>query len=187
MPRGRASVGSGKKTISMKSNFETTALAELPVLYRVARRMTLNASVAEDLVGQTLLQAASAWKSFDGNYPRSWMIQIMQNIFRKDRNKLSSRSVHVPLDEATCMTDDTWSDLDKRLLSSSIVEELDRIPDEYRLAVTLCDMEELSYEEAARALDIPIGTVRSRLFRGRNMLRARLAAVIDVAPRSQQI
>ena len=115
------------------------------------------------------------------------MIQIMQNIFRKDRNKLSSRSVHVPLDEATCMTDYTWSDLDKRLLSSSIVEELDRIPDEYRLAVTLCDMEELSYEEAARALDIPIGTVRSRLFRGRNMLRARLAAVIDVAPRSQQI
>jgi RNA polymerase sigma-70 factor (ECF subfamily) len=66
----------------MKSNFEATALAELPVLYRVARRMTLNASTAEDLVGQTLLQAATAWKSFDGNYPRSWMIRIMQNIYR---------------------------------------------------------------------------------------------------------
>lgn len=171
----------------MKSSFEVTALAELPVLYRVARRMTLDASSAEDLVSQTLLQSATAWKTFDGNYPRSWMIRIMQNIFRKDRNKLSSQSFHVQLDDSTTTAEDVWDEVDRRILTSSIVEELDRIPDEYRLAVTLCDMEELSYEEAAQALGVPIGTVRSRLFRGRHMLRERLAAMVEVSPRTHAI
>jgi RNA polymerase sigma factor (sigma-70 family) len=108
-------------------------------------------------------------------------------VYRKDRNRLSSQSVHVPLDDATNTGEDVWIALDNRLLSSSIVEELDRIPDEYRLAVTLCDMEELSYEEAAQALGVPVGTVRSRLFRGRHMLRERLTALVEVSPRCQPI
>ena len=115
------------------------------------------------------------------------MIRIMQNIFRKDRNKLSSQSVHVQLDDSTTTAEDVWVEVDRRILTSSIVEELDRIPDEYRLAVTLCDMEELSYEEAAQALGVPIGTVRSRLFRGRHMLRERFASMVEVSPRTQAI
>ena len=90
----------------------------------------------------------------------------------------------MPLEESTLPDQDIWDDLNQRLLASSIVEELDRIPDEYRLAVTLCDMEELSYEEAAEALGIPLGTVRSRLFRGRHMLRERLSSMMDSAPPS---
>jgi RNA polymerase sigma-70 factor (ECF subfamily) len=168
----------------MKARFEAVARAELPVLYRVARRMCLNPSTAEDLVGQTLLHAAAAWGSFDGRFPRSWMIRIMQNIFRKERSTLSAQSTHLPLEESTLPDQDIWDDLNQRLLASSIVEELDRIPDEYRLAVTLCDMEELSYEEAAEALGIPLGTVRSRLFRGRHMLRERLSSMMDSAPPS---
>src|SRR5208283_2365169 len=91
----------------------------------------------------------------------------------------SSQAIHVPLEESSATTGDVWHDLDTHRISTSIVEELDRIPQEYRLAVTLCDMEELSYEEAAAAMDVPIGTVRSRLYRGRQILRERLAAMIE--------
>lgn len=160
---------------SKKPSFESTGQTELPLLYRVAKRMTLNATTAEDLVGQTLLQAAAAWDCFDGHYPRSWMIRIMQNIYRKERGKVASSFRHVPIDEANQEGSDDRSNLEKRLLTLSIVEELDRIPNEYRLAITLCDMEEMSYEEASQALGVPVGTIRSRLFRGREMLRARLS------------
>lgn len=161
--------------LNAMSGFETAALAELPVLYRVARRMTFNAATAEDLVGQTLLKAASGWSTFDGRYVRSWMIRIMQNVYSKEMSKLSSQAVQVPLEETTATTGDSWDEIESRIVSASIIEELDRIPEEYRLAVTLCDMEELSYEEAATAMGVPVGTVRSRLFRGRDMLRKRLA------------
>jgi RNA polymerase sigma-70 factor (ECF subfamily) len=165
--------------LSSMTGFETAALAELPVLYRVAKRMTLNATTAEDLVSQTLLRAATGWAGFDGRHPRSWLIRIMQNVHSKEMSKLSAQSIQVALEETAVTTSDVWHDLDTRLLSTSIVEELDRIPEEYRLAVTLCDMEELSYEEAALAMDVPIGTVRSRLYRGRQILRERLAAMVD--------
>jgi RNA polymerase sigma-70 factor (ECF subfamily) len=157
-----------------KSSFEAAARQELPVLYRVARRITLNAEAAEDLVGQTLLNAAAGWYRFDGGYVRSWLIQIMRNAHRKEAGKLAARMVTVPLDEADPSPETIWQELDNRMLSSRIIAELDRLPEEFRLAVTLCDMEELSYEQAAQAMEVPIGTVRSRLFRGRRMLRDRL-------------
>jgi RNA polymerase sigma-70 factor (ECF subfamily) len=104
--------------------FEAAALAELPVLYRVAKRMTLNSDAAEDLVSQTLLRAAAGWASFDGRYARSWLIRIMHNIYSKEMNKLGAQLVQVPLDETTATTGDVWKDLDARLLSRSIIEEL---------------------------------------------------------------
>ncbi len=180
-PGGRPAPVAHEKPKSMLTampGFESVALAEMPVLYRVAKRMTLNATAAEDLVSQTLLKAASGWEGFDGRHARSWMIRIMHNVYSKEMSKLSSQSQQVPLEETTATTGNVWQDLDARLLSGSIVEELDRIPEEYRLAVTLCDMEELSYEEAAAAMDVPIGTVRSRLYRGRQMLRERLAGLV---------
>ena len=156
-------------------SFETAALEQLPVLYRVARRMTKNADTAEDLVGQTLLRAATGWATFDGRHTRSWLIRIMSNIYSKEMGKLSAQARHEPLEEGSALSGDVWHDLDCRLLSSSILDELENLPQEYRLAVTLCDMEELSYDEAAEAMSVPVGTVRSRLFRGRQMLRTRLA------------
>ena len=156
-------------------SFEKIALAELPVLYRVARRMTRDTAAAEDLVGQTLLKAAGAWSSFDGRYPRSWMIRIMQNARSREASKHAAQPTQVPLDEANAINNDVWHDLDIRMVSGSIIEELDNLPEEYRLAVTLCDMEELSYEEAAEAMSVPVGTVRSRLYRGRQQLRDRLS------------
>ncbi len=161
-----------------KAAFETVAEKELPVLYRVARRLTLDPSRAEDLVSQTLLDAARAWDAFDGRYPRSWLIKILQNNFRRDLRRASSQVETVSLEtpiEASC---EIWSELNWRAIGSRLMEELDKLPEEYRLAVTLCDVEELSYDEAAAAMNIPKGTVRSRLFRGRRLLRNRLASYV---------
>lgn len=163
--------------MASKPNFETVALAELPVLYRVARRMTHDSSAAEDLVGTTLMKAAAGWSAFDGRFPRSWMIRIMQNARSREASKQASQPLQVPIEDADSQPNDIWRDLDNRLLSGSIIQELDNLPEEYRLAVTLCDMEELSYDEAAEAMSVPVGTVRSRLYRGRQQLRDRLAVL----------
>jgi len=163
-----------------KAPFAEVAQAELPVLYRVARRLTLDPNRAEDLVGQTLLDAAKAWDAFDGQHPRSWLIKILQNNFRRELRRAGSRVETVAIEDSPEPSCEIWHNLNWRAIGSRLVEELDKLPAEYRLAVTLCDMEELSYEEAAIAMNIPKGTVRSRLFRGRRMLRSRLATFMEL-------
>ncbi len=159
--------------------FEDVARQELAVLYRVALRLTHSAEDAEDLVSQTLLNAHRAWGSFDGSYPRSWLIKILKNEFLTQRRKRGSAgnvsidSIEEPSDEGF------WEEVSWSAVGENILRELDRLPEEYRLAVALCDVEEMSYEEAALSLDIPVGTVRSRLFRGRRLLRARLVHMVE--------
>jgi RNA polymerase sigma-70 factor (ECF subfamily) len=75
--------------------------------------------------------------------------------------------------------DGFWEQVSWNAVGENILRELDKIPEEYRLAVALCDVEEMSYEEAAQALEVPVGTVRSRLFRGRRLLRAKLVHIMD--------
>lgn len=149
---------------------------ELEMLYRVARRMTLNDSDAEDIVSQTLLNAYKHWDDFDGRHARSWLIRILQNEWlyllrkRKVRSEVDIESTAEPADE------DFWKAIDVQLELKEIVNALDGLPEEYRVAVTLCDMEEMTYESAAEALGVPIGTIRSRVFRGRRILRHKLVA-----------
>jgi RNA polymerase sigma-70 factor, ECF subfamily len=156
--------------------FERLANAELDLLYRVARRLTRNDTDAEDVVSQALLKAARAWKTFDGRHPRSWLIKILKNEYLG--NLRTGKLMTTSLDDAEepCSEASVWRDLDARALGDEVIEQLDHLPEEYRLAVSLCDVEGLSYSEAAEALDVPVGTVRSRLFRGRRALRDKLAA-----------
>lgn len=79
------------------------------------------------------------------------------------------------------LADESWSAIDWGLCGPRLLAEVDRLPTEYRLAVVLCDIEQLSYEEAAEAMDVAIGTAKSRLFRGRRMLRTRLAGMMEGA------
>jgi RNA polymerase sigma-70 factor (ECF subfamily) len=159
--------------------FEQIALRELPVLYRVARRLTLDDSEAEDLVGQSLLLAAKAWNSFDGRFARSWLIRILKNEHLATRRRKASKP-EAALDDVDEPSDEGfWEEVSWRAVGSQVMAELDKLPAEYRMAVALCDVEQLSYEEAAAAMDVPIGTVRSRLFRGRKLLRAKLAHVVE--------
>ena len=156
------------------------ARAELATLYRVAVRLCGNSEDAEDLASQTILNAHRAWESFDGAYPRSWLIKILKNEFLAMRRKrggagnVSIGQIPEPSDEGF------WEEVSWNAVGDNILRELDKLPEEYRLAVSLCDVEEMSYEEAAVALEIPIGTVRSRLFRGRRLLRAKLAHIVEL-------
>jgi RNA polymerase sigma-70 factor, ECF subfamily len=161
-------------TTVSKPRFETVVETELAVLYRVAKLLTSNADDAEDIVGQTLYQAAKAWNAFDGSHPRSWLIQILRNEHLQLVRKRTGKQT-VPID-ATLepSVEGFWEKVDAALMSNRILEELAELPEEYRLAIGLCDVEEFSYDEAARIMGVPVGTVRSRLFRGRNLLRARL-------------
>lgn len=150
---------------------------ELEVLYRVARRMTGNDTDAEDIVSQTLLNAYKHWDDFDGRHARSWLIRILNNEWlwmlrkRKTRGETDFEGVSEPADE------NFWKAIEVQMEFKQVVQALDELPEEYRVAVTLCDMEELTYESAAEVLGVPIGTIRSRVFRGRRILRHKLVAL----------
>jgi len=163
--------------MTAKESFETAARRLLPTLYRVAKGFTGDASDAEDLVGQTLLSAAKGWNGFDGRYPRTWMVKIMRNQHIQNRERLANRPQTTAIDEGAELSDarDRWREVDARVVRDRVVEELRKLPDEYRLAVVLCDVEQLDYAQAAESLGVPIGTLRSRLHRGRHALRQRLA------------
>lgn len=160
-----------------KESAATVLERELEVLYRVARRMTLNDSDAEDIVSQTLLNAYKHWDEFDGTYARSWLIRILHNEWLYLLRKRRTRS-EVDLDTGGEPADENfWRAIDVQMEFKEVVKALDELPEEYRMAVTLCDLEEMNYETAANVLGVPIGTIRSRVFRGRRILRHKLVAL----------
>ena len=165
-------------------DFEKSIQPELSVLYRVARRMGGSAEQAEDLVQTTLIKAYQAWDRFDGRHLRSWLIRILRNEFLMT---VRSARPEVSLDEPEApevSQEPFWSDLAWKLQADQVMVALEALPETYRIVVQLCDVEQLSYEEAAEAMDCPVGTIRSRLFRARAMLRDRLAGVVSLTEES---
>ncbi len=157
-----------------KPEFGEVVERELEILFRIARQLTGNDADAEDLVGQTLYQATRAWDSFDGQFPRSWLIKILRN-----EHLASARSAHRRLtvsieDSMEPVESGFWQEIDWRLVGQDLMKILRMIPEEFRLVVSLCDIEEITREEAAIALAVPVGTINSRLHRGRKMLRAKI-------------
>lgn len=154
--------------------FEKAVLAEMPVLYRVARRLGSGAEEAEDLVQAAVFKAFQKWHQFDGRYLRSWLVRILRN------ERLAVLRVYQPDFEPDGLSDEAvveegfWSTVETRLEADRIIREMDYLSEPYRLAIQLCDVEQMTYEEAAEAMDVPVGTVRSRLFRARVELRRRL-------------
>ncbi|CAN5356578.1 RNA polymerase sigma factor [soil metagenome] len=149
---------------------------ELEVLLRVARGITGNDAVAEDMVSQAISIAFQKWDAFDGRHARSWLIQIVRNEWLQHLRKSGTRR-EVAVDLVAEPSDEGfWKAVDEKIEAQNILSELDALGEDYRLAILLCDVEQLSYDEAAQSLSIPLGTLQSRLFRGRKMLRARLVA-----------
>lgn len=155
--------------------FEAEALPHLRSLYGTAYRMTRNAHDAEDLVQETFLRA---YRAFDGFTPgsniRAWLYTILHRVrtdaFRRSRR--SPQTVEMAHDgPAVPPPQDALAqggeDLERALAS---------LPDVFRNAVVLRDVEDMSYQEIARILDVPIGTVMSRIHRGRALLRTALGA-----------
>lgn len=161
-----------------RSQFEKDVDPHMPMLYRVARRLAANHEEAEDLVSQTILKAYKGYASFDGTHLRSWLIRILRNEAGLLRRSAAAR-VELVFEEQEALADnDTWQEVHWRASYDRILEEISRLPEEYRIAIQLCDIEELSYEEAAAAAEVPLGTIRSRLFRARRLVRGKLGSLV---------
>lgn len=168
-------------------DFEREALAQLSALLAVGARLTKNASEAEDLVQDTFVKAMRARQQFEpGTNMRAWLLRILTNTFinRYRRGGLERSVIEGP--DADPLADgwigsatlEAMRDPESRalrpMLEAEINRALDNIPDEFRLAVVLADVEELSYREIADIMGCPIGTVMSRLHRGRRLLKTHL-------------
>src|SRR5215475_13613824 len=169
------------------SEFEREAMSHLSTLLAVGSRLTRSSSEAEDLVQDTLLKAIRAREHFTpGSNMRAWLLRILTNTFiNKYRRGELERSVldgpdADPLADGWigASTMEAMRDPESRamraLLEKEIVAALDELPEEFRLAVVLSDVEELSYKEISEIMGCPIGTVMSRLHRGRRLLKRRL-------------
>jgi RNA polymerase sigma-70 factor (ECF subfamily) len=168
------------------AEFEREALPWMEDVYRFARSMTHDEADADDLVQETYLRAYRAWHTFEkGSDCRRWLFTICRNVFLRTRER-EARQVDTGGDDAVLETlaavrevsslaggnaDAIFSRLD---LVPAIRHALDDLPEVFRSAVVLVDVEGQSYDEAAVVLGVPIGTVRSRLFRGRRILQRSL-------------
>jgi RNA polymerase sigma-70 factor, ECF subfamily len=160
-------------------SFETLAMPMFNALYNFAHWLTHNREEAEDLVQEAYLKALKGFASFQqGTNFRAWMYRIVRNTFLTSRSGLSVKMT-MPLDreeDAVGPPSDTpeavlLARADQQMVQSA----LERLPVQFREVILLCDVEEMSYQEIAEIVGIPIGTVMSRLSRARKSMRELLA------------
>jgi RNA polymerase sigma-70 factor (ECF subfamily) len=166
--------------------FEEEALELADQVYRVARRLVSTKEEAEDLVQETYARAFRSWRSYTpGTNLRAWIFRILTNL-NIDRGRRKQRTPDMqPMEEgdyylynrleASGGENEDEARVVERLSQDSIVDALSAVPHNYRDAVVLVDIGDFSYADAAQILDVPIGTVMSRLHRGRRILKQELA------------
>lgn len=173
-----------------QSRFEAEALPLLDQLYGGALRMTRNPTDAEDLVQETYMKAFQAFDSFkEGTNLKAWLYRIMTNTYINHYRKVQRQPVQTSAEDMTDYQLLASSSHDSTGLESAEVEALKLLPDsqisnalndlseDYRMVVYYADVQGLAYKEIASILDIPLGTVMSRLHRGRKKLREALKGV----------
>jgi RNA polymerase sigma-70 factor, ECF subfamily len=172
--------------------FEELAMPLFDSLYNFARWLAQNSSDAEDLVQETYLKALRSFASFQyGTNFRAWMFQILRNTFLSSRTKLDRRMT-VAMDseedgpELAVDTKTPETILMNRSNSQLVQRAIDDLPVHYRETLLLCEVEEMSYQEIAEVLSIPIGTVMSRLARARKAVRESLLSAPGV-PLSREL
>lgn len=164
--------------------FEAEALPHLDRLFRLAMWFEKDRDEAEDLVQETLKEALASFHRFKaGTNCRAWLVSILQHV-RSNRQRAKSRSPFIsdPEERATSTVPFT-PPIPQELTDEDVLAALGRLPAPYQEVIVLCDVEELSYKEIAEALSVPVGTVMSRLHRGRALLRRELAAYSNVTRR----
>ena len=172
---------------SSKADFERIALPYLSHLYTAAFYLTKDKAEAEDLVQETYLRAFRFFDKFEpGTNAKAWLLSMLRNLFinRYRQKKAQPEMVDwEKIDQAYgLMVEQAQSREENnpehlffsQLMDHEVTEALKELPEEFRSAIILVDIEELNYEEAAKVLDCPVGTVRSRLSRGRRMLQVAL-------------
>lgn len=156
--------------------FNRFVVPELEVLYRTARSLTRNPTEAEDLVQDTLLRAFRAIDRFDGRYPRAWLLTILRNTHINRVRKKSPDLLHDP--DATFERSAEFADhhdpeqaLVDATFDAVVATALGNLSDDFRRVIELVDLQGLPYQEAANRLDVPVGTIMSRLHRARKRIR----------------
>jgi RNA polymerase sigma-70 factor (ECF subfamily) len=167
--------------------FEEEVLELADQVYRVARRLVPTREEAEDLVQDTYARAFRSWRSYTpGTNLRAWLMRILTNL-NIDRGRRQQRApdtrpmeegdyfLYNRLEESSGTEDEER--IVERLSQDAVVEALSSVPHDFRDVIVLVDIGDFSYAEAAQILDVPIGTVMSRLHRGRRILKSELAGV----------
>jgi RNA polymerase sigma-70 factor, ECF subfamily len=167
--------------------FEEEALEFADQVYRVARRLVGTREEAEELVQETYARAFRSWRSYTpGTNMRAWLLRILTNL-NTDRGRRIQRTPDLqPLEEGDYYLANKLAAAEgeqvldqervvERLSQNGVVDALASLPHDFRDVVVLVDLGEFSYAEAAQILDVPIGTVMSRLHRGRRILKQKLA------------
>jgi RNA polymerase sigma-70 factor (ECF subfamily) len=169
--------------------FEEEALALADQVYRVARHLAGSRDEADDLVQETYARAFRSWRSFQpGTNLRAWLLRILTNL-NIDRGRRSQRAPQIqPLEANDYFLYDKLAEAEggvadedrvvERLSQDDIVQALAAVPHDFRDVIVLVDLGDFSYQDAAQILDIPIGTVMSRLHRGRRILKRELAETV---------
>jgi RNA polymerase sigma-70 factor (ECF subfamily) len=168
-------------------HFEEEALELADQVYRVARRLVSTREEAEDLMQETYARAFRAWRSFQpGTNLRAWLLRILTNL-NIDRGRRQQRSpdfqpleegdyyLYNRLEESGRESNVDQERVDDRLSQDDVVQALSAVPHDFRDVIVLVDIGDFSYADAAQILEIPIGTVMSRLHRGRRILKRELA------------
>ncbi len=165
--------------------FELEAVPHMDILYNYALRMTSNVDDANDLVQETFLKAYRFWDKYEkGTNIRAWLFRIMKNSYINRYRKETKEPETVDYNDiqnfyhtiryASSDPNDLQEKIFGGLLEDDVARAIESLPEDFRTVVILCDIEGLSYEEISDFVHCPIGTVRSRLHRGRKMLRVKL-------------
>ncbi len=172
-----------------QAKFAEQAMEYMDQLYSAARRMTRNTADAEDLVQETYLRAYRGFGNFqEGTNLRAWLFRILTNAFINSYRSKQRKPQSVDLagvedlylhqrlggDTKAALGASAEDVLMETITESEIIDALESLPEEYRIAVLLADVEGFAYKEIAEILDVPMGTVMSRLHRGRKTLQKRL-------------
>ena len=175
-----------------QATFEDDAMQYAPQLYSAALRMTRNPADAEDVVQETFLKAYRAYATFEaGTNLKAWLYRILTNTYINKYRKQQRRPSEVELGELQDLylykrlgeqsgaTQSAEQDVLDEFVDSDVKQALESLPEHFRMPVLLADVEGFSYKEIAEILDIPIGTVMSRLHRGRKALQKKLWNVAE--------
>ena len=159
------------------TRFEVEAMPHAASLFRIALWLTRDQTEAEDLVQETLTEALASFHRFvQGTNCRAWLVSIMYHRHSKRRRAVTRLHLVSDAEERIAETIAFEPPTPQGLTDEEVLGALERLPPAFQEVVVLADIEEMSYKEIAAAIDVPMGTVMSRISRGRKLLRAKLAS-----------
>ncbi len=151
----------------------------IPALRRYARALVRNRASADDLVQDCLERAVSRWHQRRDGSVRSWLFAILHNLAVNQFRQSAARGRHVPIDETGQDNLGEAASQESRLMYQDVLNKLAKLPEDQRAVLLLVAVEDLSYADAAKVLDIPLGTVMSRLSRARERLQQEIDGVAE--------